>query len=67
MGLYSNPVLLKWFTAEYPKHSAAKLDMGKSCIRFKKPEHIPYKLIAELAKKVTVKDWIATYEKNVKR
>lgn len=67
MGLYSNPVLLKWFTTEYPKHSAAKLDMGKSCIRFKKPEHIPYKLIAELAKKVTVKDWIATYEKNVKR
>ncbi|TXJ26244.1 MAG: DUF1801 domain-containing protein [Chitinophagaceae bacterium] len=67
MGLYSNPVLLKWFMAEYPKHSAAKLDMGKSCIRFKKPEHIPYKLIAELAKKVTVKDWIATYEKNVKR
>jgi uncharacterized protein YdhG (YjbR/CyaY superfamily) len=67
MGLYSNPVLLKWFTAEYPKHSAGKLDMGKSCIRFKKPEHIPYKLIAELAKKVTVKDWIATYEKNVKR
>ena len=67
MGLYSNPGLLKWFTAEYPQHSAAKMDMGKSCIRFKKPEHIPYKLIAELAKKVTVKDWIATYEKNVKR
>ncbi|MGN6294999.1 MAG: DUF1801 domain-containing protein [Chitinophagaceae bacterium] len=67
MGLYSNPLLLKWFTTEYPKHSTAKLDMGKSCIRFKKPEHIPYKLIAELAKKVTVKDWIATYEKNLKR
>jgi uncharacterized protein YdhG (YjbR/CyaY superfamily) len=67
MGLYADPVLLKWFTGEYPKHSTTKLDMGKSCIRFKKPEHIPYKLIGELAKKITVKDWIATYEKNLKR
>jgi uncharacterized protein YdhG (YjbR/CyaY superfamily) len=67
MGIYAKPDLLKWFTSEYPKHSTAKLDMGKSCIRFKKPEHIPYKLIAELAKKMTVKDWIATYETNLKR
>ena len=54
-------------TQEYPKHSKAKLDMGKSCIRFKKPEHIPYKLIGELVKKVSVKDWIAVYEKAFKR
>lgn len=67
MGLYSDPTLLKWFTAEYPKHSTAKLDMGKSCIRFKKPENIPYKLIGELIKKMTVKDWITTYEKLIKR
>ena len=61
------PQLLKWFQSEYPKHSVAKLDMGKSCIRFKKPEHIPYKLIGELMKKVSVKDWIEVYEKNLKR
>lgn len=67
MGMYARPDLLKWFTAEYPKHSPAKLDMGKSCIRFKKPEHIPYKLIGELIKKVSVKDWIKVYEENVKR
>ena len=67
MGIYANPGLLKWFTEEYPKHSKAKLDMGKSCIRFKKPEHIPYKLIGELVKKVSVKDWIASYEKVLKR
>ncbi len=67
MGLYADPGLLKWFTGEYPKHSTAKLDMGKSCIRFKKPEHIPYKLIGELAKKMTVKDWITLYEKKIKR
>ena len=67
MGIYAMPDLLKWFVAEYPKHSTAKLDMGKSCIRFKKPEHIPYKLIGELMKKVSVEKWIEVYEKNLKR
>lgn len=47
MSVYAMPGLLEWFTTEYPKHSPAKLDMGKSCIRFKKPEHIPYKLIGK--------------------
>ena len=64
MGIYASPELLKWFTTEYPKHCKAKLDMGKSCIRFKKPDDIPFKLIGELMKKMTVKEWIALYEKN---
>lgn len=67
MGLYGSPDLLKWFISEYPKHSLSKLDMGKGCVRFKKPEHIPYELIGELVKKVTVKDWINMYEKALKR
>jgi len=67
MGIYADEQLLKWFTTEYPKHTKAKLDMGKSCMRFKKPEDIPYKLIGELAKKMSAKDWIALYEKNYKK
>jgi hypothetical protein len=67
MGLYGNPELLKWFTGEYAKQVPSKLDMGKGCIRFKKPEHIPYRLIGDLVKKVSVKDWIDMYEKNRKR
>jgi hypothetical protein len=67
MGVYADPKLLKWLVNEYPKHTTAKLDMGKSCIRFKKPEHIPYDLTGELVKKVSVKDWIDTYESHVKR
>ncbi len=62
MGMYADPTLLKWFVAEYPKHSKQKLDMGKSCIRFKKLDDIPYKLIGELMKKMSAKDWIAKYE-----
>ena len=64
MGIYANPELLNWFVAEYPKHCKTKLDMGKSCIRFKKPDDIPFKLIGELMKKITVKDWIELYEKS---
>jgi hypothetical protein len=62
MGIYGNPTLLDWFVTEYPKHSKAKLDMGKGCIRFKKMDDIPYKLIGELMKKITVKQWIHSYE-----
>ncbi len=67
MGVYGATKLLKWFTDEYAKANLGKLDMGKSCIRFKKPENIPYKLIGELCSKITVEKWIEIYEKNIKR
>jgi hypothetical protein len=63
MGLYANPSLMEWFTSEYPKHSKSKLDMGKSCMRFKKIADIPVALIGELASKMTVEEWISVYEK----
>jgi hypothetical protein len=61
MCIYSDPQLLKWFTGEYAKQSKRKLDMGKSCLRFKKPDEIPFKLIGELATKVTPQQWIDRY------
>lgn len=67
MGLYAKPELYHWFVNEFPKHSKRKLDMGKSCIRFKKPEDIPFDLIAELSTKMTVQEWIDLYETNLKR
>ena len=67
MGINADPKLLKWFIDEYKKTGLGKLDMGKSCIRFKKPENIPYKLIGELCSKITVEKWIETYEKNIKK
>ena len=67
MGVYADPKLLKWFTDEYAKAAVGKLDMGKSCVRFKKPENIPYKLIGELCTKITVEKWIEVYEKNLNR
>jgi len=67
MGIYADTTLMDWFTTEFAKRSKAKLDMGKSCIRFKKVEAIPFDLIGELVAKIAVNDWIATYEKNYKR
>jgi uncharacterized protein YdhG (YjbR/CyaY superfamily) len=62
MGIYAKPELYNWFVAEYPKHSKQKLDIGKSCFRIKKPENIPFELIGELARKMSVAEWIKTYE-----
>ena len=67
MGIYADATLLNWFVAEYPKHSKQKLDMGKSCIRFKKPEYIPYELLGQLMQKMTAAQWIALYERNLKK
>lgn len=62
MGLYSSPEMLEWFNAEWPKHSSKKLDMGKSCIRFKRPDDIPVGLMGELSSKMTPQQWIDIYE-----
>lgn len=67
MGIYANPELLNWFVEEYPKYSKQKLDMGKSCIRFKKFNEIPFELIGELMKKMTVQDWIDLYEASFRK
>ena len=67
MGMYAKKELLDWFTAEFPKHSKRKLDMGKSCIRFKNIDDIPYKLLGELASKMTMDEWIGIYESQFKK
>jgi uncharacterized protein YdhG (YjbR/CyaY superfamily) len=67
MGIYSNPKLLKWFTEGYAKQSKTKLDMGKSCIRFKKLDQIPFELIGELSSKMSPDQWIKRYESAIKK
>ncbi len=67
MGIYADQDLLNWFSEEYSKYSKSKLDMGKSCIRFKKPEQIPFDLLAQLFAKMNVQNWIHLYEQQIKR
>lgn len=66
-GIYAKKELRDWFVNEFPKHSNRKLDMGKSCIRFKKLDDIPFKLIGELTKKMSCKEWINIYETALKK
>jgi uncharacterized protein YdhG (YjbR/CyaY superfamily) len=67
MGIYAKKELLNWFVSEYPKHCNRKLDMGKSCIRFKKMDEIPFELIGELTKKMSSEEWIDIYESALKK
>lgn len=67
MGIYADREMYDWFTGEYPKHCKTKPDMGKSCIRFKKPDQIPFELIGELVRKTTSQNWIKFYEAELKR
>ena len=67
MGMYAKNDLLVWFTEEYDKKCNYKLDMGKSCVRFKKMDDIPYDLIAELVQKMSTKEWISIYENQIKK
>ena len=66
-GMYVDQALMRWFVEAYPKHVNTKLDMGKSCVRFKKPDQIPIALIAELAAKRSVDDWLSCYQKAIAR
>ena len=66
-GIYADPKLRAWFVESYKERGGRKPDMGKSCIRFKKPEAIPYGLLAELCGKLSVTDWIRCYEEQIRR
>ena len=66
MGLYADPALMEWFVGEYPGHSRLKLNMGKSCIRFKNPKRVPFDLIGQLCSRMTPDRWVSIYEKQVR-
>jgi len=67
LGIYADKKLHDWFVEQYPKHCSNKLDMGKSCIRFKNINNIPYQLIGELVAKMTITHWIRLYEQGINR
>ncbi|WP_340105080.1 DUF1801 domain-containing protein [Rhodohalobacter sp. 8-1] len=66
MGLYNDEELLKWFKSEFPNHTDSRLDMEKSCVRFKNPDNIPFELIGELSRKMSAEEWVELYEESVK-
>lgn len=67
MVIYAKKDLYDWFTSEYAKRCKFKLDLGKSCIRLKKMDDIPYELIGELTAKVSTEEWLEIYESTIKK
>ncbi|MEG2254387.1 MAG: DUF1801 domain-containing protein, partial [Vagococcus sp.] len=63
LGIMGNKELLQWFQEEYAKVVPTKLNMGKSCIRMTNVKHIPYELIGELVSKMSMEEWIESYQK----
>ncbi len=66
MGVYASPQISEWLVKEYER-TGEKIDQGKGCIRFKKIDKIPYGLIGDLCKKISVAEWIALYENTYKK
>lgn len=64
-GVYMFPEVLEWFEEQYPTYVKTNLDMGKSCIRFKNMQTIPYQLIGQLCEKITVAQYVSKYEENL--
>lgn len=66
MHLYSDTKTDQWFRDEYRK-SGKKMDIGKSCIRFKKIEDLPLDLVVEALSRITVAEYIQRYEAGRKK
>lgn len=64
LGIYVDPSLLAWFIKSYKALNIGKLDMGKSCIRFRKIDKIPFELIGELCTKISAEEYMRIYEAN---
>jgi len=60
--VYGDTPLATWFQAEWKK-TGKKLDMGKSCIRFKSAAAVPLEVIGEAIRRVPVKKLIEIYER----
>ncbi|MCI0571182.1 MAG: DUF1801 domain-containing protein [Myxococcaceae bacterium] len=61
-SVYSDPKQQRWFVDEY-RRSGKKLDMGKSCVRFKSLDDLPLELVGEVIARTSVDDFIALYER----
>ncbi len=61
MNVYGNEETERWFLDSY-KASGKRLDMGKSCVRFKSAEDLPLDLVGEAIARTPVDEYIALYE-----
>jgi hypothetical protein len=63
MSVYGNAETAQWFRAQF-KARGKKLDMGKSCVRFKTLDDLPLDVIGETIAKVPIETWIKVYQQS---
>ncbi len=64
-GIYMDPKLSDKFILDY-KASGKKMDIGKSCVRFKKIENLPLDLIGKAISAYTTTQFIEKYKESGK-
>ena len=62
MNVYGDVETAQWFEEEF-RASGKKLNMGKSCVRFKRPEDLPLDLMGKAVARTSVEEFIALYER----
>lgn len=60
-NVYGDPATLEWFTAAYAA-SGKRLDMGKSCVRFKRLADLPLDIIGETIARTSLEEFLSFYE-----
>ena len=66
MNIYGDTETEQWFREEYLA-SGKKLDMGKSCVRFKKLEDLPLGLVGEAIARTPLAAFLERYEASRRR
>ena len=66
MGVYGHKETETWFKRRFAE-SGKKLDMGKSCVRFKKLEDLPLDVIGETIARIPMEKYIQAYEESRKK
>jgi uncharacterized protein DUF1801 len=61
MNVYGDTKSAQWFKSAY-KASGKKLDMGKSCVRFKQVEDLPLDVVAEAIARTPMEEWVRLYQ-----
>ena len=61
MGIYADDESQSWFVDSY-RATGKRLDMGKSCVRFRKLEDLPLELVGEAVSRISAEEYIRLYE-----
>jgi uncharacterized protein YdhG (YjbR/CyaY superfamily) len=66
LGLYQEAPEEAWFRQQYADRGM-RLDMGKSCVRFKRLDEVPLDVLGEVIARIPVGAFVARYEDSRKR